>query len=83
MVVYIAACGVMYFINLSNVYPWKGVHVYMYIFCRKNFPPGEFREIRETSRRENFPRRISGNPGNFPAGNFPSVVYTTLHYVFL
>jgi hypothetical protein len=33
--------------------------------------PGEFREMRETSRRENFPRRISGNVGNFPTGKFP------------
>ena len=30
-----------------------------------------FREIRENSRRENFPGSFSGNPGNFPSGKFP------------
>jgi hypothetical protein len=45
--------------------------------------PGEFREIRETSRRETFSRRISGNPGNFLMRKFMYVFYTTIYYVFL
>ena len=43
---------------------------------------GKFREIRETSRRENFPRRISGNPGNFPSGKFHMVFYNIIYYNF-
>ena len=45
--------------------------MYVYVILSIKFS-GRTSCVLETSRRENFPRRISGNPGNFPSGKFPS-----------
>ena len=51
------------------------------ISFHRDFPAGEFREIQETSRRENFPGRIVGNPGNFPGGKISiCVLYNNMLY---
>ena len=47
--------------RLQSIIPLYVVSTVVVKFCGENFPTGEFREIRETSRRENFP------PG-FPPG---------------